>query len=153
MKRSKILSSKYCKLIRTHLNTPTKMRGFFSMVVWNFLIRFLLLIFPVQKLLRWITPPISIKGISSQDTLHYFYWLKKLKLIFRRGDCLPAALLLFRFLHIAGGDPRLIIGFKQNIGHSWVELSGVVVSEPAYISSNFIPVLVYQAGSSEFIAA
>ena len=62
-----------------------------------------------------------------------------------RGDCLEAALVLYRELSRAGADPRLVMGFrtedKRTAGHAWVEVSGAIVGEtPA--SPPFVPTVV-----------
>ena len=92
-------------------------------------------------------------NISYDEITRYLYWIQKLKLIKSRGDCLALSLLYYRFLSMAGEEPTLFIGFKNEEGHAWVEILGEVVSESPGASRNITPTLVLHAGKSEFSPA
>ncbi|MBN2045302.1 MAG: lasso peptide biosynthesis B2 protein [Anaerolineales bacterium] len=89
-------------------------------------------------------------AIPTEHLLRYLYWLKKLKVIPQRGDCLAQSLLYYRFLTIAGEKPSLVIGFKGQEGHAWVELQGEVISETPQASTGFTPTLALLPGAREF---
>ena len=63
--------------------------------------------------------------------------------------CLPRSLLLYRYLGRAGVDVRLRIGVSMEggdlAGHSWVEVDGRPVGEPADPATAFRTVLAYPA--------
>lgn len=149
--RSKISWSKVPSLIRQYLNNPAKAGLFFSMILWSLAIRILLIFLPVEKLLRWVLPKERQLTMPKDEILRYLYWLKKLRIINKGGDCLALALLYHRYLMLAGEEPVLYIGFHDSTGHAWVEILGQVVSEPPDDSQKYVPTLLLPAGNKKFI--
>jgi hypothetical protein len=49
-------------------------------------------------------------------------------------DCLQRSLLLYRLLSVAGADPELVVGLREQdgkiIGHAWVLVDDVSIVEP-----------------------
>jgi len=120
------------------------------MIIWSGFIRFLLVFFPVGKIIKVIALPKNRFHINPDEILLYMNWLKRLKFIKITGDCLPVSLVYYRFLLLAGESPKLIIGFNENQGHAWVELSERIISEPEDKSINYKPLLCLRAGESNF---
>lgn len=143
--------TRYGELIKRHLNTPNKNGVFISMIFWNFSIQLLLVFFPVKRVTRWIMQPRRRLKLDAEDITRYLSWLIRLKFIQIKGDCLALSLLYCRYFLMIGAKPTLFIGFKDDEGHAWVEVSGEVISEPPANSHNFTPVLMLPAGQSELI--
>ena len=149
----KIKLLKYLALTRNHLNSPTKVYIFFSMIIWSGFIRFLLIFFPVGKITKFVALPKNRLNFDFDELLLFFNWLKRLKIIKTTGDCLPSSLVHYRFLLLTGEEPTLIIGFNNSQGHAWVEISGEIISEPVNKSTNFKPLLYLLAGDTGFSSA
>ena len=143
--------TRYGDLVKRHLNTPSKIGVFISMIFWNFSIQLLLVFFPVKRVTKWIMQPKRGLKFDAEDITRYLSWLIRLKFIQTHGDCLALSLLYCRYFSIIGAKPTLFIGFKDDEGHAWVEVSGEVISESPEISHNFTPVLMLPAGQSELI--
>lgn len=148
--RLKIKFSKYLKLARNHLNTPRKFIFFLKTIIWSGYIRLLFLYFPVGKITKFVALPKNRLNFDSGELLLYLNWLKRLKFLKTRGDCLPSSLVYYRFLLIVGEEPTLFIGFNENQGHAWVELSGKVISETLNRPSYFKPMFCLRSGESKF---
>jgi len=138
--------------IREYLNTPTKVGMFLSMILWGFSIRLLLIFLPIEKTVRYVIPDSRQTSFSTLDILTYLNWLKKLRVIKQRGECLAQSLVYYRFLYITGEKPEIVIGFKDVIGHAWVEIFGEVISEAPDKIKDFTPVLILHTGNTEFVS-
>lgn len=145
---SKVKFTKYWCLAKEYLNTPRKVSVFISMIMWSGFLQLVLLFYPVEKVTRWATQKYWKLTISTNDIIRYLYWLQRLKLVTNNGDCLVISMLHYRFLSMIEENPILFIGFHDDKGHAWVELSGEVISEPTDKSKDFKPVLCLLAGES-----
>jgi hypothetical protein len=59
----------------------------------------------------------------------------------RLTNCLPRALLAYRFLTLAGESPTLVVGMGVGVGHAWVEIDGAPLYENLSHLQRFQPIL------------
>jgi hypothetical protein len=101
---------------------------------------------PATRLARWAWQAAAVNSASRQQRA--IAAVTRLRRTFGadRGDCLEAALVLYRELSRAGADPRLVMGFRredaQTAGHAWVEVDGAIVGETR-ASPPFVPTVVF----------
>lgn len=99
---------------------------------------------PFVKLDRLVTIAVPYKFhqhcVRLDDVMVMLHWLNALGA--ERGDCLVKALVGYRFLHLAGETPVMMIGMKPpGQGHAWLENNGrLVLQDPSRIDG-FIPIL------------
>jgi Transglutaminase-like superfamily len=117
----------------------------------------------VPRILAWTLVMPILKRLVPLSTLVRMLWVERaaapepgrqqaivrttrrlLRTRSRRGDenCLERSLVLYRFLSLAGLDPRLVLGVRRDAGrlrgHAWVTLAGTPVIEGSV--AEFVPI-------------
>ena len=108
---------------------------------------------PLKSLVRLSVPDHPIQGIAPDYVLRYIAWLDSNGLFGIDGYCLVRALVLYRFLSLAGMAPTLLIGFRGSEGHAWVEVEGNAVFEEDPTINDYQPTLILMPGSRTLIQA
>jgi hypothetical protein len=119
-------ASEQRKTAAATLRTPVDLGLAIRMLGWSLLLPGLKRVLPLPSLVRlvWSRP----RGERQPDRERIIVFLAqriyRLRPLLRRDNCLERSLLTYRFLSMAGADPRLVIGIGKAendfAGHAWV---------------------------------
>lgn len=129
----------------------SQLRMLADMALWNVLIRSLKPFLSVKHLITLAAPYNKHMNVGLQDVLRNADWFNYFKLSGNDGDCLIKALILHRYLSMAGANSNLLIGFRGNVGHAWVEISGKAIRESTDTQIKYTPTMVVKTGSRNLI--
>jgi hypothetical protein len=116
------------------------------MVVWALVLPVLKHAIPIARLapVMWS----DRKGPTGVSPAHVIRLAGRIsRAIPTRDNCLERSLLAYRFLSMAGEDPRLVLGVKSSdgglSGHAWLTLDGTPVYDPVETPRDFPPLVVF----------
>lgn len=130
-----------------YFNSMHDLLIFFQIVmIWSFLP--LLLLFPLERVLRLLTPSLRIspRSISAQKIICFTnYWFSR-KPIAILNSCLKRSLVLYYMMNRYGHPVKFCLGIKKEnfclTGHSWIESKTGAIAENQSIDQ-FVVIYTY----------
>ncbi len=121
---------------------PERARLYASMTAWYVGLTALKPLLKTRQMLALVaSTPQGQRSWQRGDVRRYLRLQRALAGRLKLTNCLPRALLAYRFLLLAGERPTLVVGLDAHVGHAWVELDGAPLDENLSHLRRFQPIM------------
>jgi hypothetical protein len=115
------------------------------MLAWAALLPALKHVLPTSRLVRVMWSNGGGGAIEPETVIRLARSIARLRPMPFRDNCLERSLLAYRFLSMAGAEPRLMLGVKRTgkevAGHAWITVGGDPVHDAPEALAEFTPVV------------